>query len=49
LSVEPSDQWLSHAPSTHSDKQGAMAGVTVGDISQEAIGDFLRQKDYVSS
>jgi len=47
LSVEPSDQWL--APSTHSDKQGAMAGVTVGDISQEAIGDFLRQIDYLSS
>jgi len=26
---------------------GAMASVTVGDISQEAIGDFWRQKDYI--
>jgi len=26
-----------------------MAAVTVGDISQEAIGDFWRQKDYISS
>jgi len=38
------DLWLSHAPSTHSDKHGAMAAVTLGDISQEAIGDFWRQK-----
>jgi len=26
-----------------------MAAFTVGDISQEAIGDFWRQKDYISS
>jgi len=26
-----------------------MAAVTVGDISQEAIDDFERQKDYISS
>ena len=26
-----------------------MAAVTVGDISQEAIDDFWRQKDYISS
>jgi len=26
-----------------------MAAVTVGDISQEAIGDFWRQKDLISS
>jgi len=26
-----------------------MADVTVGDISPEAIGDFWRQKDYISS
>jgi len=26
-----------------------LAAVTVGDISQEAIGDFWRQKDYISS
>jgi len=26
-----------------------MAAVTVGDISQEAIGDFWRQKNYISS
>jgi len=43
------DLWLSHAPSTHSDKHDtcAMAAVTVGDISQEAIGDFWRQKTYI--
>jgi len=38
------DLWLSHAPSTYSDKQsvtGAMVAVTVGDISQEAIDDFI--------
>jgi len=26
-----------------------MAAVTVGDISQEAIGEFWRQKEYISS
>jgi len=27
----------------------ALAAVTVGDISQEVIGDFWRQKNYISS
>jgi len=46
------DQWLSHAPSSHSDQHSgtvAMTAVTVGDISQEVIGDFWRHKDYISS
>jgi len=39
------DLWLSHAPSTHS--VNSQHSVTVGDISQEAIDDFRRQKDYI--
>jgi len=44
------DLWLSHAPSIHSDKHSTFGDRrTVRDISQEAIGDFWRQKDYISS
>jgi len=49
------DLWISHTPpltrknSIQDSGTGAMAAVTVGDISQEAIGDFWRQKDYISS
>jgi len=39
---------LTQTNSQHSGT-GAMAAVTVRDISQEAIGDFWRQKDYISS
>jgi len=50
LDCQAIDLWLSHAPSTHSDKHGtgAMAAVTIGDISQEAIVDFWRKKNYIS-
>jgi len=37
-----------HSNSQHSGT-GAIAAVTVGDLSQEAIGDFWRQEYYISS
>jgi len=39
---------LTWTNSQHS-RMGAMTGVTVRDISQEAIADFWRQNDYISS